>query len=235
MKSGSLWWKVAVSKWQILVVVPLLNFILTILFWQSQIIQYDHSTKGILFMWLTAGLIFILLQLSLQINALRQALTELAPGEKRIEVLWSLIAQIILFVVIIVYNSIILSILLLHGILPNKPLDFIIFAILGVTGAVIAFRYRLNLRNPHAKLLLATGMKAAPQWIQAVNFVIFGSMGMNIVTISAIIGMGLMRYVSAKHTANNFHKLETTVAHKAAFRDVVSVMAMCVGWGIGRL
>lgn len=216
-----------------LVAVPLVTAVLIVIFWQSQLFQYLHQTTGILYMWLVAGLLFVLVQLSLQWEAWRKAKAEVAP-EKLFEVRWSLGAQIGLFILIAVYNTIALIELAVVGVLPSQPFDAVIGLLLLGTIVVIALKYR-TFKTPAARLLMATGTKAAPQVLQAGAFVVIGSAGMHPATILSIITMGGLRYVLTRYAERQYRSDATVAANKAAFRDFLSVLLMGLAWVFGRL
>lgn len=222
-------------KWLLLLALPLLNLLLVGIFWQSQIQQYAHTTKGVVFAWLVAGLVFVIIQLSLQASALRQRLQEESPSAKHLEIVWSLAVQVVVFAVMAIYNVIALVALWQGGGRPTGAYDLIITAIVAATLCVAAWRYRSSLRDPGARLLLATGTKALPQWVQAGSLAIVGSAGMHPLTISAITAMGALRFILSHHAATHFKTKETVAADKGSFRDLLSIGAMCVGWIIGAI
>jgi hypothetical protein len=222
-------------KWLLLLALPLLNLLLVGVFWQSQIQQYAHTTKGVVFAWLVAGLIFVVIQLSLQASALRQRLHEESSSAKHLEIVWSLAAQVVVFVVMAVYNIIALIALWQGGGRPVGAYNMLIAALVAATLCVAAWRYRRSLRDPGARLLLATGTKALPQWVQAGSLAVVGSAGMHPLTISAITAMGVLRFILSHHAAAHFKTKETVAADKGSFRDLLSIGAMCIGWVIGAI
>lgn len=224
--------RLLLQKWWVLLAVPAINTVLIVIFWQSQLIQYLHQTTGILFMWLVSGLLFVLVQLSLQWEAWRNAKKDVA-AEKLFEIRWGLGVQIGLFILIAVYNTIALIELLLVGVLPTKLFDIFIALLLLATLLFIFYKYR-NFKTPAARLVLATGTKAAPQVLQAGAFIVLGSLGMHPATILAIAAMGLFRYLLARHSRLQYPTEATKAADKAAFRDFISILLMCAGWIIGR-
>lgn len=228
------WVRIVAKEWPLTIAVPLANLILIIIFWQSQLLHYGSSTQGVLFMWLTAGLIFALAQMSLQVSALREALHKHAATQDSHVAIWSLVAQLGLFGVIVVYNTIALGYLAYLGVAPTKPLDLVIAGIIVLTVLGIWIRYR-SYRKPTARLMLATGTKAAPQWLQACNLAIAGSSGLAPLTMIAQLSMGVLRYVLTRHSLRELEIPATICANKAAFRDVVSIGVMCIGFIIGRL
>lgn len=225
--------RVLLEKWWMLLAVPAVNAALIIIFWQSQLLHYQHHTTGILFMWLVAGLLFVLVQLSLQWEALRRAKAEV-ESEKLFEVRWSLAVQVGLFILIAAYNTIALIQLLLLGALPSQPFDALIGMLLLATIVTIAIKYQ-SIKTPAARLLLATGTKAAPQVLQAGAFVVLGSAGMHWVTVFAITAMGILRYLLTRHAVQQYQSAATNAANAAAFRDLLSIFLMGLGWVLGRL
>lgn len=228
------WVRIVAKEWPLTIAVPLANLVLVVIFWQSQLLHYGTNTQGVLFMWLTAGLIFALAQMSLQASALREALRKHAVDGNSYVAVWSLVVQLGIFTVIVTYNVIALGYLLYLGVFPTKPLDGIIAGIIVLTLVVIWIRYR-SYRTPDARLMLATGTKAAPQWLQAFNLAIAGSYGLPPLTMIAQLSMGLMRYVLTRHSLRELQIPATVCANKAAFRDVISIGVMCIGFIIGRL
>lgn len=216
-----------------LLAVPLVNTLLIIVFWQSQLIQYLQQTTGIVFMWLVAGLIFVLVQLSLQWDAFKKAKTE-AASDKRFEVRWSLGAQIWLLGLIAVYNTVALIELLVIGVIPSQLFDILIGILIAGTMAIIAVKYR-SFTPPAARLLLATGTKAAPQVLQAGAFALLGSAGLPLVAIASLTAIGGLRFLLAWHSKRHYHNSATVAAYKGAFRDFSSTLLMVVGWIIGRM
>lgn|GEM_PF-5533347 len=81
-------------------------------------------------MWLIAGLVFGLIQLSLLMGAWKQAVH---PPNRDVEALWLLGVQVATLCVMTAYSIFVTSELLQIGIYPNQPLDIAIMAIFGVT------------------------------------------------------------------------------------------------------
>lgn len=226
------WVRIVSKEWPLTLVVPLANLVLIVVFWQSQIMHYGTSTQGVLFMWLVSGLVFVLAQMSLQAGALKDALRQHAEDNNSHVAIWSLVVQLSLFAVMVVYNVIALAYLLHLGVAPTKPYDIVIIAVLMATMAAIWIRYK-TYSSPDARLLLATGTKAAPQWLQAFSLAIVGSAGLPALTMGAIAGMGTLRYMLTRHSLRQLHVPATVCANKAALRDAISIIAMCIGFIIG--
>lgn len=221
------------QKWPLLIGVPLANILLVGIFWQSQIWQYARTTTGVVFTWLVAGLIFILIQLSLQASALRHKLQEDPSLPSHLEIVWSLAAQVAIFVFMAIYNIVALIALWRGGGRPVHFFDGLIVFIVISTLLVVVWRYRHAIRDPRARLLLATGTKALPQYVQAGSLAIMGSAGMHPLTILAIAAMGVLRFALSHHAAAGFRTKQTIAANQAAWRDMLSIGAMCLGWVIG--
>jgi len=219
-------------RWQTTLALPLVTLVLVVVFWQSQLFHYTSSTKGVLYMWLVAGLIFVLLQISLLVGGLRKARSSLT-GDILVETSWNLSAQVIIMLVAAIYNLIALAQITLLGVRPRTLFDALIGLILAVTIIVGIALYRHRLTSPQARLLYATGSKAAPQWLQAGSLALFGSSGLHVVTITAILAMGFTRFLLAKEALKHFIDDNTCASYKAAFRDLLSIVAMGVGWFIG--
>lgn len=183
-------------------------------------------------MWLVAGLVFVLLQISLLMGGLRKARSNLT-GDTQIETCWNLSAQVIIMLIASVYNLIALAQITLLGVRPRTLFDALIGLILVVTIIIGVVVYRHRLTSPQARLLYATGSKAAPQWLQAGSLALFGSSGLHAVTIAAILAMGFTRFLLAKEALKHFIDDNTRASYKAAFRDLASIVAMGVGWFIG--
>lgn len=232
------YWPLLRRQWAKLFLLPFINITLVVIFWQSQLNHYTHSTKGVLLLWLVAGLIFVLIQMSLQANAWRQVTSygqQQSAGE-RFETLWMLGSQLAMFGLATLYNVVALVQLILLGVRPNQPFDIIIAVILVATLVVACAVYGIKrLGSPSSRLLLATGTKAAPQWLQAVWFALQGSAGMHVATITSITAMGTTRYMLTRITLRRFTDSNTIAANKAAFRDLLSIIAMAAGWVLGRL
>lgn len=222
------------TNWRDLLFLPFLNLVLIVIFWQSQIFQYAHSSKGVLYMWLLAGLLFLLIQLSLLLNGWQKTKVQ-ATEQKQLKTQWLLASQITLFTVAAIYNIIALVQLTLLGIRPTTPYDLLIIIILIITGTLGAILYKRNFASPQARLLYATGTKAVPQWLQALGFVFLGSSGMHSTTLGAIVAMGSLRFHLAKQSAKALKDDTTQAAYQAALRDLISIGAMGVGWVIGRM
>jgi hypothetical protein len=220
-----------------LLFVPLVNLVLIVVFWQSQIAQYTTSTEGVLIMWLIAGLVFGLIQISLLTGAWRQTLrSQSITTAIRTETLWLLGVQIGTLGVMTAYSILVTSKLWQLGVYPNQPLDFAIMAIFAVTLATVGWFYgrRKKLADPSARLWLATGAKVTPQLLQAVGLAWYGSHGMHLLTLLTVVIMTVMRYILARATVHRQTTPHTVSANKAAFRDLLAVGAMTVGWVIGR-
>jgi hypothetical protein len=216
-----------------LVVVPLINFGLIVAFWQSQIAHYDTSTEGVLIMWLVAGLVFGLIQLSLLAGAWRHTI---AAPNRDTETLWLLGVQIITLGVMSAYSVFVTSMLLRLGVAPDQPLDIAIMAIFGVTLLAVGWHYGWGkLGDPQARLWLATGTKVTPQLLQAVGLAWYGSHGMHILTLLTVVVMTALRYVLAHATVYRQATPHTISANKAALRDLLAVCAMAAGWILGRI
>lgn len=185
-------------------------------------------------MWMVAGLLFLFIQLGLQYRAWRQARLRPAAQAADYAALWMLGSQIVIFGIGIAYNLAVTCQLLLLGVRPNQPFDLVIAAILAATliAALALYGWR-RLGHPQPRLLLATGTKAVPQWFQAVWLAVQGSTGLHVATIAAINAMGASRYMMARATMRQFRDQNTIAANKAAFRDLVSIIAMAVGWMVG--
>jgi hypothetical protein len=221
-------------NWRMSLALPMINVIFVITFWQSQLIHYTQSTKGVLYMWLVSGLIFLLLQISLLAGSWHKARHELV-GDHRIETCWNLAAQIALLLVAAIYNGIALVEITALNVRPTTYFDAAIVAILLITLTAGCIIYRGRNASPAARLLYATGSKAAPQWLQAVSLAVFGSAGLHIATMGAIIAMGGTRFLLAKDALQHFSNNTTTASYKAALRDFLSILAMAGGWIAGRL
>lgn len=185
-------------------------------------------------MWLVAGLLFLAIQTSLLIGAWRKATSGL-EGQKLLEIQWVLGTQIFMFVVAAIYNIIALAELSLLGVRPNTALDGVIIMLLLVTLGMAFARYRRRPTDPDARLLLATGTKAAPQWLQAAGLLLLGSTGVHPTTIGAITAMGATRFLLAKQAVGHYQDKNTVASYKIAFRDLTSILAMGVGWLGARL
>lgn len=184
-------------------------------------------------MWLIAGLVFGLIQLSLLMGAWKQAVH---PPNRDVEALWLLGVQIATLCVMTAYSIVVTSGLLQIGIYPNQPLDIAIMAIFGVTLLTVGWHYGWNkLTDPLARLWLATGTKVAPQVLQSIGLAWYGSHGMHLLTLLTVVAMTVMRYILARATVRRQTTPHTISANKAAFRDLVAVCIMTVGWAIGRI
>ena len=184
-------------------------------------------------MWLVAGLVFGLIQLSLLVGAWKQAIH---TPNRDVETLWLLGVQVATLCVMTAYSMFVTSGLLRIGIYPNQPLDIAIMAIFGVTLLAVGWRYGWSkLTDPLARLWLATGTKVAPQVLQAIGLAWYGSHGMHLLTLLTVVAMTVMRYILAHATVRRQTTLHTISTNKAAFRDLLAVCAMLVGWAIGRI
>jgi hypothetical protein len=132
-----------------------------------------------------------------------------------------------------VYNVIALIQISFLGVRPATYFDALIGIILAATLATGFIAYRKRMTSPAARLLYATGSKAAPQWLQAGSLAIFGSAGLHVATISAITAMGATRFLLSKDALQRFKDANTAASYKAAQRDFVSILAMAGGWIIG--
>jgi hypothetical protein len=225
------------TKYLTLLLIPTLNLTLIVVFWQSQIAHYTVSTEGIVLMWLVAGLLFGFIQASLLIGAWRQTTRNRAvASSQRFETLWLLGAQIFTLGVMSIYSGWVIGMLLYLGVSPTQPFDYAIMAIFVVTLLTVLRRYRpRELGDPHARLWLAAGTKAAPQVLQAGGLAWSGSFGMHPVTLLTVVAMTTLRYALAHATRRRQAIAHTISVDRAAFLDLLAVCTMVVGWLIGRI
>lgn len=196
--------------------------------------QYFSNTKGVLYMWLTAGLLFILVQISLLVGAWRKT-TASTDHASLFEARWLIGVQLFMFAVMVLYNTIALIEITLLGVRPSSIFDGVIALSLAITGIIILLRFRRRLTSPDARLLLGTGAKAIPQWLQAVGFLWLGSTGMHPATITAIVAMGALRLILAKQSLAQQSDENMKASYKMALRDFISIGAMAVAWTIARI
>jgi len=185
-------------------------------------------------MWLTAGLLFILVQISLLIGAWRKATTP-SGSATEFETRWLIGVQLFMFAMMVLYNTIALIEITLLGVRPFSIFDGVIALSLMATGIAILLRFRHQLTSPDARLLLGTGAKAIPQWLQAIGFLWLGSTGMHPATITAIVAMGALRLILAKQSLAQHSDENMKASYKMALRDFISIGAMMVAWIIARV
>jgi len=122
------------------------------------------------------------------------------------------------------------------GVRPNHWADFVVMAIAVVTLIAVVgrqFGWR-RLGEATTLLWLAIGIKATPQLLQGIWFIVYGSTGMHLLTLGLIVLVTLCRYAVARTTLH-YQKIDDTIAtNRIAFCDLVAVSLMAIGWAIGQ-
>jgi hypothetical protein len=215
-----------------LLLLPFATIGLAAIFWLAQLIQYRHSIQGVLYGWIIAGIFFIAIQISLIPGAWKDAGER--PMSERLRARWLIGSQLLLFIGISIYNFVALAAL------ASQHAHFVIFdALIAAAAAIIIvpalIRYRRSPEIPRARAMYATGLKASPQYVQAVALAAGGAGGIAVISMASMTSLGALRYILARQAHRRAMSSYSQATHTIALRDFISIICMAAGWVIGTI
>lgn len=213
-----------------LLLLPLITIGLASTFWIAQLTRYAHSVQGVLYGWLITGVFFIAIQISLIPGAWRDAAGRPAP--ERLRARWLIGSQLTLFIGISLYNVLALAALASHH-AHFASFDMIIAFAAALIVLPALVKHRRSPQTPEARALYATGLKASPQYVQAIALVTGGAGGIALASMASMTSLGALRYMLARQAHRRTMSDYSRATLKIAVIDLISIICMAGGWVIG--
>lgn len=196
----------------------------------TQIDQYGHSVAGVIPAFAAAGLLFALLQFSLQMSSIR-TMRKSSKGLTMSH--WNAWTQAATYALLIATNFAMLFMLSRYDVSFVHWTSLVVLAIWAATFAAVGIRYKGAFSKPKARLYSSIGIKVVPQALQGIGYAAVSAAGMSAVSISVLLLQSIMKFLLGRQTRK--HDEYASASYGAASWDLGSVAFMAICWSIGTL